>query len=378
MAPKVINLSDSNGYASGVDEAAAALRAGQLVVFPTETVYGIAANAADAGAIERMRAIKGSSAQPLTVHVGQRADAGRFLSAPPPLLRRLARKLWPGPVTFVAEEPSPGQTAMAAECPPTQLADLYRGGWLGLRCPDHAAATRLLSTAGVPVVATSANPGGAQPPGDARTAIAMLGAMVDYVLDGGPTRFKAASTVVEVRGNRWRIIRAGATDARVIERLATSEILLVCTGNTCRSPMAEGLLRDALAKEFGVAAPDLAAIGWRVRSAGTSAYGGAPPSGGACDEMARRGLDITGHRSTPLSVELIHAAERVYTMTSEHRQAVLDLVPAAAPKTELLDAGGSIGDPIGGPPEEYRRAADQIAAAVARRVEELVDEDRHW
>jgi protein-tyrosine phosphatase len=94
--------------------------------------------------------------------------------------------------------------------------------------------------------------------------------------------------------------------------------------------------------------------------------------------MQRRGLDLSAHRSQPLTVELIHRAEKVYVMSPEHRQAVLALVPAAVGRVELVDPQGPIADPFGGSDADYRTSAEHIQQAVDARLQEFLDEDRSW
>ncbi len=379
MRTRVLNTGQANAYVSAVAEAARTLRDGGLVVFPTETVYGVGANAASPAAVARLRDVKGrDEQQPFTVHVGAKSDIRKYLTAPSAVTRRLVRRAWPGPVTLVCAEPDPLGTQVATLCSPEEIADLYRDRLVGLRCPDHPVAARLLVEAGVPVIASSANRRGAAPPTDLAEALRDLDGAVDCALDAGRTRYHKASTIVQIRGNEWDVLRAGAVDERTIARLATSDILFVCTGNSCRSPMAECLFRDALGRALGLNADQLAAAGYRVLSAGTMGGAGAPASSGALEEMARRGLDVTRHRSQALTPELVHRAERIYVMSSEHRQSVLNLVPGAAARVVLLDPAGPVVDPIGGTAEQYRRCAEQIARAIDVRLEEFLDEDRHW
>ncbi len=380
MQTKIVNALDSEAYASSLGQVSAALRDGGLVLFPTETVYGVAANAARPDAIERLRRLKNSprESRPFTVHLGRKADAAQYVTSSSPVMRRLARKFWPGPLTMVVEEPAPEQTQVAQVCPPQQLREIYREQRVGLRCPDHAVALALLSQAGVPVVGTSANVAGQAPPTDFEAAIGALGGQVDFAVDAGRTRLGAASTVVEVTGNEWWVQRTGPIEERVLRRTARSVILMVCTGNSCRSPMAEYIFRHKLAESLGYTPHELAAAGYEVMSAGTGACPGCEASAGAVEEMARRGIDLTPHRSQPLTIELAQLAERIYVMTPDHLRLVLDLVPGASDRVELLDPEGPVIDPLGGGPEEYQACADVVEQLVDKRVKEFLDEDRNW
>ncbi len=379
MSATVITSSELTPYGAKLEELADALRAGALVIFPTETVYGVAASAANRAATERLRRVKGrSDSQPFTVHIGERSDLRRYLTSPSPLLRRLARRGWPGPLTLICEEPHPERTEAARDCPAEQLREIFHEGTVGLRCPDHALAAGFLRAARTPVVASSANRAGRPPPTDAQAALAELGEGVDYAIDAGRTRLGGASTIVQVRGNEWSVQRAGVLDVRSLDRLARTEILFVCTGNSCRSPIAEYLFRTRLAERLGIPVEKLGELGFVVSSAGTAAFFGGSASAGALEELSRRGLDARGHRSQPLTIELIHRAERIYCMAPEHQEAVIELVPSAADRTRLLDPAGAVADPIGGGAADYRACAEQIERAVESRVAEVLDDDRDW
>ena len=139
-------------------------------------------------------------------------------------------------------------------------------------------------------------------------------------------------------------------------------ILFVCTGNTCRSPMAEVIARDLLGKDSGVT----------VRSAGVAAGAGYPATEEARVAMAEMGLDLSGHRSQPVTRELIDGADVIYAMTNGHRRDMLALDPGAAARVFLLDpAGGSIPDPIGMPVEDYVETARVLRDLIARRLKEM-------
>jgi len=147
-------------------------------------------------------------------------------------------------------------------------------------------------------------------------------------------------------------------------------VLFVCTGNTCRSPMAEGIANRLLAEHKRVPIDQLEAAGVRVKSAGVMTGGGSPASIESVQAMNQIGVDISDHHSTALTEDLIQDADAIYTMTDSHRQAVLMLSPSAAEKTHRLDPEGDIIDPFGAPLEIYTQTADMIRQAVAHRIAE--------
>lgn len=138
------------------------------------------------------------------------------------------------------------------------------------------------------------------------------------------------------------------------------KLIFVCTGNTCRSPMAEGLLKHLLG-------PD---CGWEISSAGVCAGNGFPASPNAVAAMREKGIDISAHCSTHLSPELIEGAALLVTMTRGHRDAILAIAPESAGKVFLLKSFGiaqcaaDIYDPVGEALDVYRRVRDEIDAAL--------------
>jgi len=353
------------------------LSRGGLVIFPTETVYGVGASVASDQGYEALRHVKGRpDSQPFTVHAGSVDDVLRLVDPDALDTRRLIRKVLPGPVTLIVEvaDDIARQRVEAMGLPVAIRDRIYSNQTVGLRCPDHPLASRILRSIKAPIVASSANRRGEAPPQDAQSAIEALGDKVDLAIDGGRTRYAKGSTIIRVSGHQPRvkmtIERNGVYDERFVRKLMRWTILMVCSGNTCRSPMAEALAKDMLAQERSISVDDLENAGLRVISAGTSTQAGFPATEEAIRAVKDLGGDLSHHRSRPLTRELIQEADVIYCMTRGHMAAVLEMAPEAANRVYLLDPHGDIMDPIGQSQAVYRHTANAIRQKLMDRLKE--------
>jgi L-threonylcarbamoyladenylate synthase len=192
---------------ANVAEAAARLRAGGLVAFPTETVYGLGARALDPAAVERVFATKGRpKGHPLIVHVRDEVEARAVASAWSARASRLAGDFWPGPLTLVVPRAP-------------QVPDAVTGGLatVAVRAPAHPVALALLGALGEPIVAPSANRFQRLSPTRAEHVARSLGDADVLVLDGGPCARGLESTVVDVTGPRARVLRPGPVTRAALE-----------------------------------------------------------------------------------------------------------------------------------------------------------------
>ena len=186
--------------ASAIAAAADRLRAGGLVAFPTETFYGLGADALDPAAVARVFQAKGRpSDKPLLVLVDSPAMVREVTADIPERARRLMARYWPGPLTLIL--------GARPHLPPALTAGT---GTIGVRVPGHAVARALVRATGGPLTAPSANPHGAPSPRTAAEVLAGLGEAVDLVLDAGPTAGGPPSTLLDLTGAVPRVIRPGA------------------------------------------------------------------------------------------------------------------------------------------------------------------------
>lgn len=189
---------DETEREAGIAAAALAVQRGRLVVFPTDTVYGIGADAFDPASVRRLLAAKGRGRDmppPVLVSAATTLDA--LAVGVPAYARALVAELWPGPLTIVCRQ----QPSLQWDLGDTR-------GTVAVRMPDHPVALELLGRTG-PLAVSSANLTGKDPATDADQAEAMLGDAVEVILDGGPTPGPVPSTIVDCTGETGRVLRAG-------------------------------------------------------------------------------------------------------------------------------------------------------------------------
>jgi tRNA threonylcarbamoyl adenosine modification protein (Sua5/YciO/YrdC/YwlC family) len=341
---EIVTLDSLNPHEAELKKAARLLSRGRLVIIPTETVYGIAANMHDQRAVERLYEIKKRPKEkPFTLHIEDKAKVEEFAKDIPIAAYKLIEAFWPGPLTIILKSKTSGS--------------------IGLRMPDNEIALKIIAYAKVPIVCPSANISGQPAPFSFAQAIKDLDGLVDFAIDAGSTRFKAESSVVDLTVEPALVMREKAISKQEIEAVAKRKIVLfVCTGNSCRSVMAQWLLEKKL-KELG-------RLDVEVLSAGIM-MGGLSATEATRRLLAQEGIDVSKHRSQRITKDLIRKSDIILVMERRHEEGVLEIAPQAKNRVFLLkefakikDNDLDIADPISKSDEFYTGIFSLIKDAV--------------
>lgn len=371
MTAVTIDLNNAEDQRDVVHRAVEALSEGKIVALPTESVYGLAVNALRPQAVERLIELKGRPEnKPFTVAAKSLDDALDFVPEMSNLARRIARRSWPGPVTLVLD--ATHQDSVVHRLDPIVKQATCPNGTLGLRVPSHETTLQIMRLCAGPILLTSANLSGQPDCLSGEQIKETLGEQIDLIVDDGPSHFGKPSTVVQVEGQEVKILRQGIVKEETIRQLTNFIALIVCTGNTCRSPMGEGLLRKRIATKLECPVDELVDRGISIFSAGIAAMPGSPATPQAVNVMNSLGIDIADHSSQPITGRLAQFADIILTMTNGHRQALISHWPLLEPRTKTLRRDGAdISDPIGSPIEVYSSCAQQIDDNLAQWIEEF-------
>ncbi|HJZ94346.1 MAG TPA: hypothetical protein VKE40_26010 [Gemmataceae bacterium] len=338
--PAILDWRPADSPDDLVRQTVQALADGTLVVLPTEAGYVLAA---DPGRLADPRRPAGLPDDLDVSRLDGYFEPAEFFGRAPDATaaeRALAARLWPGPVGI-----------------------LYADGPFAAWVPAHAVAGAVLAARPGPLALFEVYGGGLIDP-------AALGGAVAIVVTDGTAR-TGPVTRLRVNGAKWVVERPGVLSEEAIRDALARRIVFVCTGNTCRSPMAEGVFKSRLAERIGCGVDDLPARGYVLTSAGISAVTGDPATPESAAAVRDFSVDLSSHRSRPATAELIARADDVIAMTRAHLLTLVGRYPVVGGSLRLFcGADGDLDDPIGGGPEVYRACA----AAVRHHVDRLITE----